>query len=82
NDYEMTLTLPKDIAPGKYEVYLRIASEDTNGITNPASCIRFANPGNFTNKVQGSTFSVSDSTVRIIYNPNVCGNYIGTFTVN
>lgn len=81
NDYEMTLTLPKDIASGEYEVYLRIASEDQNGDTNPQSCIRFANPGSFTNKVQGSAFSVSDSVVRIIYNPKVCGNYIGTFTV-
>ena len=81
NDYEMTLALPQDIVPGEYEVYLRIASEDQNGNTNAASCVRFANPGNFTNKVQGSSYSVSSGTVKIIYNPEICGNYIGTFTV-
>ncbi len=81
NDYEMTLTLPEDIKSGSYEVYMRIASLDQNGDTNSQSGIRFANAGSFSNKVQGSSYSVQESTVNIIYNPNVCGNYIGTFEV-
>lgn len=81
NNYEMTLTLPEDIKPGNYEVYLRIASKDLDGNTRPESCIRFANQGKFANKVQGSTFSVQAGNVRIIYNTNICGNYIGTFEV-
>lgn len=81
NSYEMTLGLPEDIKPGDYQVYLRIASPDADGNTNKASCIRFANPGQFTNSVQGSSYSVGAGTVNIIYDPDICGNYLGTFTV-
>lgn len=82
NNYEMCLSLPEDISSGDYEVYLRIASENPNGNTNEASCIRFANPGQFTNSVQKSVYTVGGGTVDIIYNPSVCGNYLGSITIN
>ncbi len=82
NDYDMCLSLPEDIPSGDYEVYLRIASENPNRNTNEAGCIRFANSGQFTNQVQASTFTVGAGTVNIIYNPAVCGNYLGKITVN
>ncbi len=83
NDYELSLSLPDDIKKGNYEVYLRIASENPNGNTNEASCVRFANAGQFAYSVQPSVYTVtSNTTVNIIYNPTVCGNYIGTFTVS
>lgn len=81
NEYSTTISLPEDIKPGSYEVYLRIASEGADGSANKASCIRFANPGQFSNKVQGSDFAVGSGTVNIIYNPDICGNYLGTFEV-
>ncbi len=81
NDYEMTLTLPSDIVSGDYQVYLRIASEDSDGNTNAAGGVRFANPGQFAYKVQGSSYSVGESTVNIIYNSEIGGNYIGSIEV-
>ena len=81
NDYSMTIGLPEDIKPGNYQVYLRVASRDADGNVNKASCVRFANPGNFSNSVLGTDCLMGASTVSIIYNPDICGNYIGTFEV-
>ena len=83
NNYELTLSLPSDIKSGSYQVYMRVADLDNEGNTNLASSVRFANPGSYSNGVMASDYNVtSNTTVNIIHNPTVCGNYIGSVTVS
>lgn len=81
NEYSAQLKLPADMPAGEYTVYLRVAGQSNTGATNVNGCIRFANPGEFEYEVLGSAYSVGKSKVDIIYNTDIGGNYIGTFTV-
>ncbi|MCI8589190.1 MAG: DUF4832 domain-containing protein [Clostridiales bacterium] len=81
SEYSAQLKLPANIPAGEYTVYLRVAGESNTGETNVNGCIRFANPGEFTYNVLASDYSVFASKVDIIYNKDIGGNYIGTFTV-
>jgi len=82
NNYELTMSLPSDIKTGSYQVYMRVADLDNQGNTNLASSVRFANPGSYANSVMASDYNVTGSTVNLIYNPTVFGNYIGSVTVS
>lgn len=81
NEYDITLKLPASIDAGEYTVYMRVAGEDNEGNTSVKGCVRFANAGEYEYSVPGSSYSVGASKVNIIYNEEIGGNYLGTFTV-
>lgn len=81
-EYIADVKLPADIKSGEWEVYLRVAGEDNNGNTSKAGCIRFANPGRYTYSVARTGAYDGSSGVRsLIYNSDVCANYIGKINV-
>lgn len=79
--YADTVTLPADIAPGEYSVYMRVANKDNAGNTVAASAIAFANSGKYTYTTPASTYNVGTETFASCYDSTVHGNYIGKVTV-
>ena len=87
NDYITEIKLPANIDSGEWQVYMRVATQYTDSetnqkVTNAKSCIRFANEGSFSYNVLGTgAYDGSSYTASLIYNSDICGNYLGKFTV-